>query len=111
MKGYHISPKKDRGTILKEGLKPVLGPRSSRFGEEEPKLFFTPDLEDSVKLAKNRRFNSHPDFTGGLDIWEIKINKNSQIEKDHKSPDGYFIKEIVGVLDMELVKSLEWMDK
>lgn len=111
MKGYHISPKKDRKTILKEGLKPVLGPRSTRFGEGEPKLFFTPDLEDSVKLARNKRFHAHPDFINGMDIWEIKINENTQIGKDHKSPDGYYIKEIVGVLDMELVKSLEWMDK
>ena len=111
MKGYHISPKKDRKRLLEEGLKPALGPRSVRFGEAEAKLFFTPDLEDSVKLARNKRFHAHPDFANGMDIWEIKINKDSKIGKDHKSPDGYFIKEIVGTLDMELVKSLEWMDK
>ena len=66
MKAYHISPKKLRNVILSEGLKPVLGPRSTRFGENEPKLFFTKSIISSIELLKNKRFNTHPDFKRGI---------------------------------------------
>ena len=105
-----MSPKKLRKTIMKEGLKPVLGPRSKRFGEIEPKLFFTKDLNNSIRLLENRRFNSHHDFKNGIDIWEIKIPENCKIENDSKSDIGYFTKDIIGTLDADLVKSFEWMD-
>jgi hypothetical protein len=111
MKAYHMSPKKLRKTIMEEGLKPVLGPRSKRFGEIEPKLFFTKDLNNSIKLLENRRFNAHPDFKNGIDIWEIKIPDNCKIENDSKSDIGYFTKEIIGTLDADLVRSFEWMDR
>jgi len=110
MKAYHISPKKLRNVILSEGLKPVLGPRSTRFGENEPKLFFTKSIISSIELLKNKRFNTHPDFKRGIDIWEIKIPETCKIENDQKSDTGYFTKEILGNLDADLVKSFEWMD-
>lgn len=111
MKVYHISPKKLRVRILKEGLKPILGPRSKRFGEVEPKLFFTKDLEHSIELSKNRRFNTHPDFTNGMDIWEVKLSDKAKIENDIKFNEGFYTRDIIGILDVELVKSFEWMDK
>ena len=111
MKVYHISPKRLRKHILKEGLKPRLGPRSKRFGENEEKLFFTKELKHSIDLSKNKRFNRHPDFSKGLDIWEIKLSDKIKIENDMKFNDGFYTKEIIGVLDIELVKSFEWMDQ
>jgi hypothetical protein len=59
---------------------------------------------------KNKRFNTHPDFKNGIDIWEIKIPENCKIENDKKSDTGYFTKEIIGDLNADLVKSFEWMD-
>ena len=111
MKVYHISPKKLRKNILQEGLKPTLGPRSKRLGEKEPKLFFTKELNHSVELSNNKRFNRHPDFSNGIDIWEVKLSDKAKIENDMKFNDGFYTREIVGILDIELVKSLEWMDK
>jgi hypothetical protein len=111
MKVYHISPKKLRKSILKEGLKPKLGPRSQRLGEIEEKLFFTKNLRDSIQLTKNKRFNRHPDFTNGLDIWEVKLSDKATIENDMKFNEGFYTREIVGILDIELVKSFEWMDE
>jgi hypothetical protein len=110
MKAYHVSPRRLRNVILSEGLKPVLGPRSKRFGENEPKLFFTKNITSSIDLLKNKRFNTHPDFKNGIDIWEIKIPENCKIENDKKSDTGYFTKEIIGNLNADLVKSFEWMD-
>ena len=85
MKAYHISPKKLRKFILSEGLKPVLGPRSSRFGENEPKLFFTKSIISSIELLKNKRFNTHPDFKKGIDYitWflHLKRKNNDIIDK------------------------------
>lgn len=111
MKVYHISPKKLRKNILKEGLKPRLGPRSQRLGEKEPKLFFTKDLNHSIGLTKNIRFNRHPDFSNGLDIWEVKLSDKIKLENDMKFNDGFYTREIIGTLDIELVKSFEWMDE
>jgi hypothetical protein len=111
MKVYHISPKKLRKNILKEGLKPTLGPRSKRFGEIEPKLFFTKNIEHSMKLSNNLRFNRHPDFTNGIDIWEVKLSDKIRIENDSKFENGFYTREIVGSLDLELVKTFEWMDE
>lgn len=110
MKAYHVSPRRLRNVILSEGLKPVLGPRSKRFGEDEPKLFFTKDIANSIDLLKNKRFNNHPDFKNGIDIWEIKIPETCKIENDKKSDIGYFTREIIGDLNADLVKSFEWMD-
>jgi hypothetical protein len=111
MKVYHISPRKLRKYILKEGLKPTLGPRSERLGEKEAKLFFTKDLKHSIGLARNKRFNRHPDFSNGLDIWEVKLSDKAKIENDMKFNEGFYAREIIGVLDIELVKSFEWMDE
>jgi hypothetical protein len=65
---------------------------------------------DNMELLKNKRFNTHPDFKKGIDIWEIKIPETCKIENDQKSDTGYFTKEILGNLDADLVKSFEWMD-
>lgn len=110
MRAYHISPKKFRKKILKEGLKPCLGPRSKRFGEVEPKLFLTPDINDSVRLTKIRFFNSHPDFKKGIDIWEVKVSETIERESDTRFVKGFYIKTPVKKSDIDLVKSFEWVE-
>lgn len=110
MKAYHISPKKFRKKILKEGLKPSLGPRSKRFGEIEPKLFLTHDINDSIKLTKIRFFNSHPDFKKGLDIWEVNIHETIEREGDTRFVKGFYIKKSIEKSDIDLVKSFEWVE-
>ncbi len=110
MKAYHISPKKFRRKIIKEGLKPTLGPRSKRFGEIEPKLFLTPDINDSIKLTRIRFFNSHPDFKRGIDIWEVKVPETMEREGDTRFVKGFYIKNPIGKSDINLVKSFEWVE-
>lgn len=110
MQAYHLSPSKLRNIILKEGLRPILGPRSKRFGENEPKLFFSKDISSSLDLLKNKRFNVHPDFKMGIDVWEIKIPSNCKIENDKKCDNSYFTKEVIRVLDSNLIRSFEWID-
>lgn len=112
MKAYHISPKKHRKSILKFGIRPTLGPRSKRFGEVEPKTYLTSHIEDSIKLTKKRIFSSHPDFITGIDIWEVKLPEKIELIRDKRFSEGFFIKNYsIETLDIDLVKSLEWMDK
>lgn len=110
MKAYHISPRKIRKKILKEGLKPSLGPRSRRFGENEPKLFLTSDINDSIKLANIKFFHSHPDFVKGIDIWEVKISETIERTTDKRFDKGFYIKDGIKFQDLNLVKSLKWSE-
>lgn len=42
---YHVTTKKSLDTVLSEGLKHFIGPRSERFGEEGAKVFLFGSLE------------------------------------------------------------------
>ncbi len=96
---------------MNEGLKPFLGPRSKRFGETEPKIFLTSDIDESVKLLKIRFFNSHPDFRNGIDVWEVKIPENIEKTPDKRYPAGFYIKGEILLKNIRLKKSFEWIDE
>lgn len=111
MKAYHISPRKNRRKIIKEGIKLILGPRSKRFGEREPKIFLTLDLSESVNLINIRFFNSHPDFMDGIDVWEVSIPNQIEMGKDERFPAGFYIKNEINKKNIKLKKSFEWINE
>ena len=108
MKGYHISSIKSRDLILKDGLIPMLGKRAKRCGETSEKIYFSTNIDVILKLLNNRRFNSDPEFSDGIDIWSFEIPPDLYIIPDLNFNMGFFIKDHINSSMLELYKSFYW---
>ena len=95
IKAYHISPIKNRESILKNGL--ILSEKDSGRIQYGPRIFFS--IND-----KDLGF----DYVGyeHVDCWEFEVNSNS-IKKDpfSGSSNHYFIIEPVGSSKVSLFSS------
>jgi hypothetical protein len=94
IKLYHISPKKNRDSILKYGLLPKQ--KSDGHITYEPRIFFSKKKTDiSVMDFLNQWDN--------VDVWEVKIDEDL-IKKDTNSHLGYhfFTEKPISVKNLRL---------
>ena len=101
---YHISPPKNRTSILEHGLVPMAGERSMRFGQMEKRIYLMYDLWKVDALIKNSFWHSHPDFYWGFDIWKI-IAENVNLYRDEKWEHGLYVR--VPLPRVELAQTLK----
>jgi hypothetical protein len=95
MKAYHISPIKNRNSILEKGLDTV-DKKTGRI-QYEHRLFFSIDKKDLGFDFVNFE---------NVDCWEFEVKK-SQIKKDEfsHSKNHFYIEERVDASKIKLVKS------
>lgn len=101
---YHISPPKNRASILKYGLVPMAGERSRRFGQMEKRIYLTDELWKANELIKNTFWHSHPDFYWGFDIWKI-VAENVDLYRDERWEHGLYAR--IPLLRVELAQTLK----
>lgn len=100
---YHISPLKNRNSIITNGLKLNAGERSKRFGQLEERIYLTDKLWKLLKLTRLSMWNTHPDFQEGFDVYEIQ--DDIEVHNDEKFQYGIYTKS--EIKNLKLVTTLE----
>ena len=90
---YHISPIKNRKSILKRGLIPSAGERSKRFQQFNERIYLLPDLDSVNNLISISMWNTHPDFKNGFDIYEVRLGYQIKYWRDEKYEHGFYVEE------------------
>lgn len=100
---YHISPVKNRDSIIKNGLKLNAGERARRFGQTEERIYLVDRLYKVIKLIDSSMWNTHPDFKEGFDIFQV--HEDVDVYQDEKLDYGLYTKTEINKI--ELVTTLE----
>lgn len=70
---YHVTPRRNLGTIRAEGLRPAIGPRAEDAGEVLPAVFFFHCREDLDNALSNWLGEAFEDDPGQLAIIEAQV--------------------------------------
>ena len=89
MKFYHISPIKNRESILINGLIPQCGERSIRFNQMQSRIYVLDKIWKLHRLMQCNLWKTHPDFKDGFDIYEIESDL-SLFKNDEKFQYGLY---------------------
>jgi len=100
---YHISPTKNRKSIIENGLKLNAGERAKRFGQLEERIYLTDKLWKLNRLIESPMWKTHPDFQGGFDVYEIQ--DDIEVYNDEKFEYGLYTKSEIN--NLKLVATLE----
>lgn len=87
---YHISPIKNRKSIIVNGLKLNAGERAKRFGQLEDRIYVVDKLWKLLRLTQSYMWKTHPDFQEGFDVYEIQYD--IEVYNDEKFEYGLYVK-------------------
>ena len=104
-KFYHISPLKNRESILKRGLIKSVGSRSKRFQQFSERVYLLPDMASVEKLISIPMWNTHPDFKDGFDVYEVTVDYQTKYWRDEKFESGFYVER--NLSRVRLIKTIE----
>ena len=77
---YHVTTDESLDSILKEGLKPLIGQRSEKI-ESRPAVYLFPSIDDLTDALYGWLGNEFEDYEGDLHTLKVNIPDNFEVEK------------------------------
>lgn len=72
---YHVTPTRNVPNIKKEGLKPSIGERSKKIGEDKPRTYLFKHRDAAEDAVTNWMGDEHPEDEK-LSLLKVKVHKD-----------------------------------